>query len=197
MNFTPVYGDEIRANFYSGNHCILEKEIEKYFYYYFNKVNPKIIGTKECISGKETDGIIRFYDDNNKLLGWGLQEVKRDVDLYSLDVHRAFLQCVMYLGNVFYDTNILGVDNFIGIFLDSAQYFCFIPKHIMIDVMKDFEPLWYKYNKLAPSKAYKNVLLDMWAMSTWNNIKKYCYNLNHDFRLDEFLKYIYTKYFNI
>ena len=155
MIYTPVNGLEIRMNFYTNTGCVLEDVIENHFYKYFSLVNPLIQGRKESIAGRPTDGIIRFYNEDYKLLGWALQETKRDIGLKSVFVARSFLQNVMYLGNVFYDTNILGVDNFVGIFLDSARYFCFVPKHVMVKVMEDFEPLWNKYYRVAPSEAYK------------------------------------------
>lgn len=196
MIFTPVNGLEIRMNFYTDYGCVLEDVIENHFYNYFSLVNPLIKGRKESIAGKPTDGIIRFYDENGKLRGWGLQETKRDIGLNSVKVPRSFLQAVMYLGNVFYDTNVLGVDNFIGIFLDSARYFCFIPKHVIIKVMENFRPLWNKYYRLAPNEAYREDELEWWAADTWVEIEKYCYELNQSFRLDNLLKTIYDKYLN-
>lgn len=196
MTFTLVNGLEIRMNFYTSSGCVLEDVIENHFYNYFSLVSPLIRGRKESIAGRPTDGIIRFYDDNNKLIGWALQETKRDIGLSSVFVSRSFLQAVMYLGNVFYDTSILGVDNFIGIFLDSARYFCFVPKCVIVEIMEDFEPLWNKYFRVAPSKAYKEDELEEWARRTWGRIEKYCYELDQSFRLDNLLKTIYTKYLN-
>lgn len=196
MTYTPVTGLEIRMNFYTNANCVLEDVIENYFYQYFSLVNPLIQGRKESIAGRPTDGIIRFYNEDRKLLGWVLQETKRDIGLQSVFVARSFLQSVMYLGNIFYDTNILGVDNFVGIFLDSARYFCFVPKSVMVEVMEDFEPLWNKYYRVAPSQAYKEYELEMWAKITWHKIEKYYYELNNSFRLDEILQTIYEKYLN-
>ena len=196
MTYTPVNGLEIRMNFYTNTGCVLEDVIENHFYKYFSLVNPLVQGRKESIAGRPTDGIIRFYSEDHKLLGWALQETKRDIGLKSVYVARSFLQNVMYLGNVFYDTNILGVDNFVGIFLDSARYFCFVPKHVMVKVMEDFEPLWNKYYRVAPSEAYRKDELEMWAKITWSRIEKYCYELNNSFRLDKFLQTIYEKYLN-
>lgn len=124
MEFTPITGLQIRINFYTNRGCVLEDVIENHFYNYFSLVNPLIIGRKESIAGKPTDGIVRFYDENRNVKFWILQETKRDIGINSVFVHRSLLQTMMYLGNVYYDTSThLGVDNFNGVFLDSARYF--------------------------------------------------------------------------
>ena len=198
MYFTPISGDVIRMNFYTDTGCVLERVIEEHFYRIYSQISPNIVGKKEYIAGYPTDGIIRLYDDNDNYLGYLMQEVKRDVGLNSVQVHRSFLQTIMYLGNVFYDAHILGVDNFVGVILNSARYYCFIPKHVMVEVMENFEPHWKKYYRCAPSEAYKadNHYLDGWAKQKWSEIEKYCYNLDNTFKLDEFFETIYTKYLN-
>lgn len=194
MYFTPVSGDDLCKHFYKG---ILEDDIRDMFLTYYSIVNPRIVGTVEDIAYlRHTDGIIRFYDKDDNLLGWAIQETKRDIGLDSVQVPRAFLQAIMYLGNVFYDINILGVDNFIGIILNSARYFVFIPKSEVIKIMEDFEPLWNRYYRIAPCNAHKEFALRIWAEQKWHDIKKECYNLNNTFKLDEFLKNIYIKHLN-
>ena len=150
MIFTPINGEEISRSFYSG---IKEPEIEKLYYQYFRQVSSCITCNKEKLGIGTTDGIIRFYNEEGKLLFWALQETKRDVGLDSVWFGRSILQSVMYLGNVFYDTNILGVDNFKGIFLDSARYFCFVSKEDLIPIMEKFEPKWNRYYRVKPSAA--------------------------------------------
>ncbi len=194
MYFTPVSGDDLCKHFYKG---ILEDDIRDMFLTYYSIVNPRIVGTVEDIAYlRHTDGIIRFYDKNDNPLGWAIQETKRDIGLDSVQVPRAFLQAIMYLGNVFYDVNILGVDNFIGIILNSARYFVFISKSEVIKIMEDFEPLWNRYYRIAPCNAHKEFALRIWAEQKWHDIKKECYNLNNTFKLDEFFETIYIKYLN-
>lgn len=103
MEFTPITGLQIRRDFYTSSGCVLEDVIENYFYQHFKTVNPYIIGRKESIAGKPTDGIIRFYDEEMHLKFWILQETKRDKGINSVFLHRSFLQALMYLGNIYYD----------------------------------------------------------------------------------------------
>lgn len=190
MEFTPITGLQIRRDFYTSNGCVLEDVIENYFYQHFKTVNPYIIGRKESIAGKPTDGIIRFYDKEMHLKFWILQETKRDKGINSVSLHRSFLQALMYLGNIYYDTNIyLGVDKFNGIFLDSARYFCYVPRKEIDVLMEKFEPLWRKYFQVSPSKAYKEEELEQFAIRAAKILKPLA--LDEHFRLDLLLKEIY------
>lgn len=192
MEFTPINGLQIRRNFYTNSGCVLEDVIENHFYNYFSIVNPLIVGRKESIGGRPTDGIIRFYDVNHNVKFWILQETKRDKGLNSVEFSRSLLQAIMYLGNVFYDmTSGLGVDDFKGIFLDSARYFVFIDKSELIPVMKRFEPLWNKYFRVAPSKAYKEDELSSFICLETYRLKMHKYALDEKFRLDIILRDIY------
>lgn len=190
MEFTPITGLQIRRDFYTSSGCVLEDVIENYFYQHFKTVNPYIIGRKESIAGKPTDGIIRFYDEEMHLKFWILQETKRDKGINSVFLHRSFLQALMYLGNIYYDTNIyLGVDKFNGIFLDSARYFCYVPRKEIDVLMEKFEPLWRKYFRVSPSKAYKEEELEWFAIRAAKILKPSA--LDEHFRLDLLLKEIY------
>lgn len=190
MEFTPITGLQIRRDFYTSSECVLENVIENYFYQHFKTVNPYIIGRKESIAGKPTDGIIRFYDEEMHLKFWILQETKRDKGINSVFLHRSFLQALMYLGNIYYDTNIyLGVDKFNGIFLDSARYFCYVPRKEIDVLMEKFEPLWRKYFRVSPSKAYKEEELEQFAIRAAKILKPSA--LDEHFRLDLLLKEIY------
>lgn len=190
MEFTPITGLQIRRDFYTSSGCVLEDVIENYFYQHFKTVNPYIIGRKESIAGKPTDGIIRFYDEEMHLKFWILQETKRDKGINSVFLHRSFLQALMYLGNIYYDTNIyLGVDKFNGIFLDSARYFCYVPRKEIDVLMEKFEPLWRKYFRVSPSKAYKEEKLERFAIRAAKILKPSA--LDEHFRLDLLLKEIY------
>ena len=190
MEFTPITGLQIRRDFYTSSGCVLEDVIENYFYQYFKLVNPYIIGRKESIAGKPTDGIIRFYDEEMHLKFWILQETKRDKSINSVFLYRSFLQALMYLGNIYYDTNIyLGVDKFNGIFLDSARYFCYVPRKEIDVLMEKFEPLWRKYFQVSPSKAYKEEELEQFAIRAARILKPSA--LDEYFRLDLLLKEIY------
>ena len=94
----------------------------------------------------------------------------------------------MYLGNIYYDTNIyLGVFN--GIFLDSARYFCYVPRKEIDALMEKFEPLWRKYFQVSPSKAYKEEELEQFAIRAAKILKPLA--LDEHFRLDLLLKEIY------
>ena len=190
MEFTPITGLQIRRDFYTSSGCVLEDVIENYFYQHFKTVNPYIIGRKESIAGKPTDGIIRFYDVEMHLKFWILQETKRDKGINSVFLHRSFLQALMYLGNIYYDTNTyLGVDKFNGIFLDSARYFCYVPRKEIDVLMEKFEPLWRKYFRVSPSKAYKEEELEQFAIRAAKILKPSA--LDEHFRLDLLLKEIY------
>lgn len=190
MEFTPITGLQIRRDFYTSSGCVLEDVIENYFYQHFKTVNPYIIGRKESIARKPTDGIIRFYDEEMHLKFWILQETKRDKGINSVFLHRSFLQALMYLGNIYYDTNIyLGVDKFNGIFLDSARYFCYVPRKEIDVLMEKFEPLWRKYFRVSPSKAYKEEELERFAIRAAKILKPSA--LDEHFRLDLLLKEIY------
>lgn len=190
MEFTPITGLQIRRDFYTSSGCVLEDVIENYFYQHFKTVNPYIIGRKESIAGKPTDGIIRFYDEEMHLKFWILQETKRDKGINSVFLHRSFLQALMYLGNIYYDTNThLGVDKFNGIFLDSARYFCYVPRKEIDVLMEKFEPLWRKYFRVSPSKAYKEEELEQFAIRAAKILKPSA--LDEHFRLDLLLKEIY------
>lgn len=190
MEFTPITGLQIRKDFYTSSGCVLEDVIENYFYQHFKTVNPYIIGRKESIAGKPTDGIIRFYDEEMHLKFWILQETKRDKGINSVFLHRSFLQALMYLGNIYYDTNThLGVDKFNGIFLDSARYFCYVPRKEIDVLMEKFEPLWRKYFRVSPSKAYKEEELEQFAIRAAKILKPSA--LDEHFRLDLLLKEIY------
>lgn len=190
MEFTPITGLQIRGDFYTSSGCVLEDVIENYFYQHFKTVNPYIIGRKESIAGKPTDGIIRFYDEERHLKFWILQETKRDKGINSVFLHRSFLQALMYLGNIYYDTNIyLEVDKFNGIFLDSARYFCYVPRKEIDVLMEKFEPLWRKYFQVSPSKAYKEEELEKFAIRAAKILKPLA--LDEHFRLDLLLKEIY------
>ena len=190
MEFTPITGLQIRKDFYTSSGCVLEDVIENYFYKHFKTVNPYIIGRKESIAGKPTDGIIRFYDEEMHLKFWILQETKRDKSINSVFLYRSFLQALMYLGNIYYDTNIyLGVDKFNGIFLDSARYFCYVPRKEIDVLMEKFEPLWRKYFQVSPSKAYKEEELEQFAIRAARILKPLA--LDEYFRLDLLLKEIY------
>lgn len=188
MEYTPINGEMIRHSFYSG---IKEPEIEKLYYQYFRQVNSCITCNKEKLGIGTTDGIIRFYDEEGKFLFWALQETKRDVGLDSVWFGRSILQAIMYLGNVFYDTNILGVDNFKGIFLDSARYFCFISKEDLIPIMEKFEPLWNKYYRVKPSAAYNVPELEDFIPTLLSELKILKFSLNIKFRLDQIIKDLY------
>lgn len=190
MEFTPITGLQIRKDFYTSSGCVLEDVIENYFYQHFKTVNPYIIGRKESIARKPTDGIIRFYDEEMHLKFWILQETKRDKGINSVFLHRSFLQALMYLGNIYYDTNThLGVDKFNGIFLDSARYFCYVPRKEIDILMEKFEPLWRKYFRVSPSKAYKEEELEQFAIRAAKILKPSA--LDEHFRLDLLLKEIY------
>ena len=188
MIFTPINGEEISRSFYSG---IKEPEIEKLYYQYFRQVNSCITCNKEKLGIGTTDGIIRFYNEEGKLLFWALQETKRDVGLDSVWFGRSILQAIMYLGNVFYDTNILGVDNFKGIFLDSARYFCFVSKEDLIPIMEKFEPLWNRYYRVKPSVAYHIPELEDFIPVLLSELKISMFSLNIKFRLDQLIKDLY------
>lgn len=190
MEFTPITGLQIRRDFYTSSGCVLEDVIENYFYQHFKTVNPYIIGRKESIARKPTDGIIRFYDEEMHLKFWILQETKRDKGINSVFLHRSFLQALMYLGNIYYDTNThLGVDKFNGIFLDSARYFCYVPRKEIDVLMEKFEPLWRKYFQVSPSKAHKEEELEQFAIRAAKILKPSA--LDEHFRLDLLLKEIY------
>lgn len=189
MEFTPITGFQIRKDFYTDRGCVLEDVIENYFYQHFKTINPFIVGRKESISGRPTDGIIRFYDEEMNLKFWILQETKRDIGINSVFVLRSLLQSLMYLGNVYYDIGHLGVDNFNGIFLDSARYFIYIPRKEVDLIMKDFEPLWRKYFRVSPSNAYKEPELNEFIK--YRLFNSFSYNLDEHFRLDLLLKEIY------
>lgn len=192
MEFTPITGLQIRINFYTNRGCVLEDVIENHFYNYFSLVNPLIIGRKESIAGKPTDGIVRFYDESRNVKFWILQETKRDIGINSVFVHRSLLQAMMYLGNVYYDTSThLGVDNFNGVFLDSARYFCYIPRREIDTLMEKFEPLWRKYFRVSPSKAYKEPELESFAELAMYSLRHRVKALDKHFRLDLLLKEIY------
>lgn len=190
MEFTPITGLQIRRDFYTSSGCVLEDVIENYFYQHFKTVNPYIIGRKESIARKPTDGIIRFYDEEMHLKFWILQETKRDKGINSVFLHRSFLQALMYLGNIYYDTNThFGVDKFNGIFLDSARYFCYVPRKEIDILMEKFEPLWRKYFQVSPSKAHKEEELEQFAIRAAKVLKPSA--LDEHFRLDLLLKEIY------
>lgn len=188
MEYTPISGEIISHSFYSG---IKELEIEKLYYQYFRQVNSCITCNKEKLGIGTTDGIIRFYDEEGKLLFWILQETKRDVGLDSVWFGRSILQSVMYLGNVFYDTSTLGVDNFKGVFLDSARYFCFVSKEELIPIMEKFEPLWNKYYRVKPSAAYNVPELEDFIPTLLSELKILKFSLNIKFRLDQIIKDLY------
>ena len=188
MIFTPINGEEISRSFYSG---IKELEIEKLYYQYFRQVNSCITCNKEKLGIGTTDGIIRFYNEEGKLLFWALQETKRDIGLDSVWFGRSILQAIMYLGNVFYDTNILGVDNFKGIFLDSARYFCFVSKEDLIPIMEKFEPLWNRYYRVRPSEAYIVPELEDFIPVLLSELKISMFSLNIKFRLDQLIRDLY------
>ena len=188
MIFTPINGEEISRSFYSG---IKEPEIEKLYYQYFRQVSSCITCSKEKLGIGTTDGIIRFYNEEGKLLFWALQETKRDVGLDSVWFGRSILQSVMYLGNVFYDTNILGVDNFKGIFLDSARYFCFVSKEDLIPIMEKFEPLWNRYYRVKPSAAHHVPELEDFIPVLLSELKISMFSLNIKFRLDQLIRDLY------
>ena len=94
----------------------------------------------------------------------------------------------MYLGNVFYDCTQLDASKCGGIFLDSARYFCYINRERVFSVMERFEPLWYKYYKVAPNKAYKEEELNNFILA--EDLGKFRYNLNESFRLDTLIESI-------
>lgn len=188
MEYTPISGEIISRSFYSG---IKEPEIEKLYYQYFRQVNSCITCNKEKLGIGTTDGIIRFYDEKGKLLFWALQETKRDVGLDSVWFGRSILQSVMYLGNVFYDTSTLGVDNFKGVFLDSARYFCFVSKEELIPIMEKFEPLWNKYYRVKPSASYNVPELEDFIPTLLSELKILKFSLNIKFRLDQIIKDLY------
>lgn len=185
----PITGTQIKKDFYTQQGCVLEDVIENYFYQYYKTINPLIIGRKESIGGKPTDGIIRFYDNKMNLKFWILQETKRDIGIKSVFINRSLLQSLMYLGNIYYDVSYLGVDTFNGIFLNSARYFIYIPKNEIDSIMEDFEPLWKKYFRISPSKAYKEQELNKFINSRIYN--SYSYNLDDSFRLDLLIEKIY------
>lgn len=107
-------------------------------------------------------------------------------------IHRSLLQAMMYLGNVYYDTSThLGVDNFNGVFLDSARYFCYIPRREIDTLMEKFEPLWRKYFRVSPSKAYKEPELESFAELAMYSLRHRVKALDEHFRLDLLLKEIY------
>ena len=148
------------------NNKLKEKEIELIWNNLIISNSPvHTTVTKEKLGIGKTDGIIRFYE-NNTLIGWALQETKRNVGLNSVWFKRSILQSIMYLANVFYDTNPLGLDNLKGVILDSSRYFCFIKKEILIPVMEEFEPLWIKYNRVRPSDAWRIPDLNDWIDRT-------------------------------
>lgn len=184
-------GLEISRNFYSQGKCVLESDIEYGFIRYYEIINPRIISGKASFGKYHTDGIIRFYNDNNEVLFWILQETKRDCGLNSVWFIRSLLQSMMYLGNIYYDVNVFGPFN--GIFLNSARYFSYVPKSEVDYLMSEFEELWWKYYKTAPSSAYKvPELLDyIIEHIRINNI--YRYNLDSSFILDDLLNSIYKK----
>ena len=189
MYFTPVSGDGLCKHFYKG---ILEDDIRDIFLTYYSIVNPRIVGTVEDIAYlRHTDGIIRFYDKDDNLLGWAIQETKRDIGLDSVQVPRAFLQAIMYLANVYYDTNPLGLDNFKGIFLDSKRYFCYITKEELDPVMELFEPLWEKYYRVRPSDAFRVPDLEDFIPIALHKIRFKHYQFNEKFNLDQFIKDLY------
>ena len=188
MEFNPINGYQIKLSFY---YKIKEPEIEKLYGKYFNMVNKNVIYKKEDLGIGTTDGIIRFYDDSHKLLFWAVQETKRDVGVDSVWFGRSLLQSIMYLGNVYYDTNPLGLDNFKGIFLDSARYFCYVSKEELDPVMELFEPLWYKYYRVQPSQAYNIPDLADFIPVALYKIKFKHYQLNKEFELDQFIKNLY------
>lgn len=170
---------------------VLEDVIENYYYQEFNRINPLIIGLKESIAGRPTDGVIRFYNKNGTLKFWILQETKRDVGINSVFVRRSLLQALMYLGNVYYDVTHLDLKLFNGIFLDSSRYFIYIPKSEVDKIMVDFEELWKEHFKVAPSKAYliKPLLNFVEALSIDNAVK--C-TIDNNFRLDLIINGIYN-----
>ena len=188
MEYAPISGEIISRSFYSG---IKEPEIEKLYYQYFRQVNSCITCNKEKLGIGTTDGIIRFYNEEGKFLFWTLQETKRDVGLDSVWFGRSILQSVMYLGNIFYDTSTLGVDNFKGVFLDSARYFCFVSKEELIPIMEKFEPLWNKYYRVKPSAAYYVPELEDFIPTLLSELKILKFSLNIKFRLDQLIKDLY------
>lgn len=170
-----------------------EREIEELYYKLYREIDSRITCKKEKLGIGTTDGIIRFYNDDKKLLFWILQETKRDVGIDSVWFGRSLLQAIMYLGNVFYDTNLLSVDTFKGLFLNSARYFCFIPKEELIPVMERFEPLWNKYYRVRPSEAYNIPELSdiIPELLRTINIQKYSVS---NLRLDIIIKDIYENH---
>lgn len=188
MEFNPINGYQIKLSFY---YKIKEPEIEKLYGKYFNMVNKNVIYKKEDLGIGTTDGIIRFYDDSHKLLFWAVQETKRDVGVDSVWFGRSLLQAIMYLGNVYYDTNTLDLDKFKGIFLDSARYFCYVSKEELDPVMDLFEPLWNKYYRVRPSEAYNIPDLADFIPIALRKIRFKHYQLNKEFELDQFIKNLY------
>lgn len=188
MEFTPVNGYQILKEFYPG---IKEPEIERTFGNFFNIVCKHVTYNKEQLGIGTTDGIIRFYDEHHKLLFWILQETKRDVGVDSVWFGRSLLQAIMYLANVYYDTNPLGLDNFKGIFLDSKRYFCYITKEELDPVMELFEPLWEKYYRVRPSDAFRVPDLEDFIPIALHKIRFKHYQFNEKFNLDQLIKDLY------
>lgn len=139
------------------------------------------------------DGIIRFYSEDRKKFVWGLIEYKRDESMYGASI----AQLLMYLGNFFYDTNILGLDNFIGVFSASTDHFTYIPARNLMNIMDKFEPIWWNNFRLAPSKAWSTYSIKGFVRENIREIQKDCpyYKRNRESgRLDEIIKSIYEEW---
>ena len=185
---------EILPEFIQNNgKCVVEAIIEKSFNKKITDISPNIEVDKTWLGTGITDGVFRFYDDNHNLQFWTLRECKRDVGPSIVNMGRAFLQSMMYLGGILFDYSaILRIDKFKGIFLDSARYFSYIPKSEILKVSESFEPLYNKYYQDAsPCNSYYIEDLDDWAVKAIMNMNKYVYRLDDNFRLDIIIRDLY------
>jgi len=173
------------------NNSLKEIEIEKAWSELIISQSPfPVTCNKEKLGIGTTDGIIRFYNDT-ELLFWILQETKRDVGLNSVWFNRSLLQSIMYLSNIYYDTNPLSLDKFKGVFLDSAKYFVFINKKSINCLMENFYELWSKYYRVRPSDAWRIPDLNDWIQEV--NVEKTI--LNDNSRLKNLIEDIYNNKF--
>ena len=150
---------------------------------------------KTRISGGIPDSIIRYYNSDKSRFVWLIGEYKSDSKNTAFT--ESIIQLLMYLGNFFYDTNPLGLDDFAGVYTASPKYFMFIPAKNIFGVMEKFEYIWRKHFREAPCDAYKHDDIKQFQKDNWDALSKDCEiytDGGNCGRLDLIIKNIYKEW---
>ena len=176
INFRSVKGDYFLSKVHNNNkvakECVIESMLNNCF---MMCTNCNMMTIKDDTSIGITDGVIEFNNGSGDILGYGLMEVKRAINLNSTPFKHQILQLIAYYYRSLYELK------YKILLLTSDRYFSYIW------IPENIDQIMYLCGKVAAAKLeHPNVTAsELWTHvdNNWSlgMLRMHSWDITNDF----------------